>query len=138
MVKLVIDASLTLAWCFADERNHSSQALLNDVARNGARAPAIWWFEVTNALLIGEIRKRISREDVDDHVKNLAELPVAIDSAQNVETITRIMELARTQRLTTYDASYNELALRYALPIATRDTAMQNAARKLGLEIIPA
>jgi predicted nucleic acid-binding protein len=47
-----------------------------------------------------------------------------------------ILALAREQRLATYDASYLELAVRRRLPLATRDTALQKAADRLGLGLL--
>ena len=41
-----------------------------------------------------------------------------------------IIALARETHLSTYDASYLDLALRLGLPIATQDTALLSAAKK--------
>ena len=41
------------------------------------------------------------------------------------------MPLAREQHLTTYDASYLELAMRLGLPLATKDTALIRVATAL-------
>jgi predicted nucleic acid-binding protein len=40
-----------------------------------------------------------------------------------------VLRLARTYRLSVYDASYLELALREAVPLATMDAALAAAAR---------
>jgi len=44
--------------------------------------------------------------------------------------------LARTHRLSVYDASYLELALREAAPLATLDIELAAAARAEGSELI--
>ena len=46
------------------------------------------------------------------------------------------MTLARHRRLTVYDAAYLELALRHAVPLATLDQALANAARAEGVAVI--
>jgi hypothetical protein len=59
--RFVVDASMTLAWCFSDESTAFTESVL-DLLANGAEAiaPAIWPFEVANALLMGERRKRVT------------------------------------------------------------------------------
>ena len=46
-----------------------------------------------------------------------------------------ILSLARTLGLSTYDASYLDLAMRLDLPLATLDAALANAAKKSGVQI---
>lgn len=46
------------------------------------------------------------------------------------------LALARSHRLTSYDAAYLELALRRGLPLATRDKALQAAARLEGVPLM--
>ena len=45
-----------------------------------------------------------------------------------------IADLARRYRLSAYDASYLELALRVGLPLATLDADLAKAARKAGVK----
>jgi predicted nucleic acid-binding protein len=47
---LVIDASLAMAWYFADEGTEATEALLDRVTRGGAVVPSHWKLEVANAL----------------------------------------------------------------------------------------
>ena len=47
------------------------------------------------------------------------------------------LALARSHRLTSYDAAYLELALRRGLPLASRDKALQAAARPEGVPLMP-
>ena len=49
-----------------------------------------------------------------------------------------LIALAQAHRLTAYDASYLELALRRALPIASHDSALRDAASAAGIDVIPA
>jgi hypothetical protein len=41
----VLDASIALAWCFADV---ATDALLDRLADEEPAAPALWWLEVVN------------------------------------------------------------------------------------------
>ena len=49
-----------------------------------------------------------------------------------------VRALVGQYRLTAYDASYLELALRHKLPIASRDNALSNAARAAGVNLVQA
>jgi predicted nucleic acid-binding protein len=55
---LVLDASIALAWYFADVATH---ALLDRLADEKSAAPALWRLEVANALAaMAERRGRLS------------------------------------------------------------------------------
>jgi predicted nucleic acid-binding protein len=59
--RIVLDASVAVAWCFEDEKSHFTEGVL-DLLSAGTEVltPAIWPFEVANALLVAEGRKRIT------------------------------------------------------------------------------
>ncbi|NOY65323.1 MAG: type II toxin-antitoxin system VapC family toxin [Nitrospirae bacterium] len=46
-----------------------------------------------------------------------------------------ILELARKERLSSYDASYLALAMRHGLPLATKDKELRKSAKRCGVEI---
>jgi predicted nucleic acid-binding protein len=60
-----------------------------------------------------------------------------IDPDTDRSAWTGALRLADRFRLTLYDASYLELAQRRALPLASVDVALYDAARALGVEISP-
>jgi predicted nucleic acid-binding protein len=64
MAAFVMDASVTLSWCFSDEATETTNALLTRL-KTGEEAivPAHWPVEVANALLIAARRKRISFQE---------------------------------------------------------------------------
>ncbi|HYM76615.1 MAG TPA: type II toxin-antitoxin system VapC family toxin [Candidatus Dormibacteraeota bacterium] len=135
--RFVLDASMTLAWCFTDESTAFTEAVL-DLFRNGtdAIAPAIWPFEVANALLMGERRKRVTSAQVAAILKRVSDLPVSIDPTRRDYVFGSILLLARREQLTVYDASYIELALREGLPLATLDDQLRHAARTTGVSLL--
>ena len=49
-----------------------------------------------------------------------------------------ILPLARARRLTAYDATYLELAMRMGMPLATRDAALARAAKALRVRTLAA
>lgn len=132
--QLVLDASVTLAWCFPEERTRFTEAVL-DLLANGANvvAPAIWPFEVANALLVGERRKRVTVAQVTSLLLRIADLPIAVDPAHVDHAFLQTLPLARQMQLDEYDAAYLELALRLSLPLATLDVKLQQAAKNVGI-----
>jgi predicted nucleic acid-binding protein len=67
----------------------------------------------------------------------LADLPISTDQEMVARAWREVLTLARTEGLTTYDATYLELALRYSLPLLTKDKTLAAAARRLGVVALP-
>jgi predicted nucleic acid-binding protein len=133
----VLDCSIAIAWCFEDEATPETDALLERLRDEGAEVPALWPLEVGNALLQAERRGRISTAKVAAFVDLLAGLPIATDGDTAARALREALALARAEGLTTCDASYLELAGRRALPLATKDRALQRAARRVGVPLLP-
>jgi len=132
----VIDASVALAWCFADESSAYADAVLDRLMIEEARVPAIWPFEVSNGLCSAERRGRIRRGEIPRVRELLLALPVVVDDADLGEILGGVLEMARTLDLSSYDASYVALAAREDLPFATADDRLRTAARKAPVELI--
>lgn len=135
--RLVLDASMTLAWCFSDESTAYTEAVL-DLLAAGAEAttPAIWPFEVVNGLLMAERRKRITTAQVTSVLQRIATLPITVDSTRVDRAFGPILAAAREQKLTAYDAAYLELAMREGLPLATLGVQLKQAARSAGVALV--
>ena len=136
-MSLVLDSSVTLSWCFEDERTDATDALLKQVVESGAEAPSLWPLEILNALSMAERRPRIDSDRRQRLCGFLHDLPVNID----VETASRAWaassQLATRFKLTLYDAAYLELAQRLNLPLATLDKELRAAGRALGIALQP-
>ena len=59
---------------------------------------------------------------------------IEADTATFHHALSATLQLARRYKLSAYDASYLELALRQGIPIATLDVDLQKAARKAGVK----
>ena len=131
----VLDASVTAVWAFDDEDHPvaglARQALIDDPAFT----PSLWWFELRNTLIVNERRKRITELQVTRFLEILARLPIQLDFEPNERDV---LTVARRYRLTVYDASYLELALRLSLPLATLDGELIAAARAENIKLIGA
>lgn len=135
MSGLVLDASSVLAWCFDDEGGPDADALIDRVAAEGAIVPGLWPLEVANALVTAERRRRIMGEDSERFVAMIGELPITVDAGTAARAFHETRALARDHALSVYDASYLELAIREALPLATVDEKLRRAAVQLGLAL---
>lgn len=133
---IVIDACVTMAWCFNDEATEKSESVLDTVRAEGAWVPALWRLEVANVLRQAERRSRISLSDSSRRLELLAALPVSVDTETNKHAFGAILNLARDCTLTVYDAAYLELAIRLGLPLASSDKMLLAAARKCGVKVV--
>ena len=59
---------------------------------------------------------------------------IAVDGATFAHALSDTLQLARRYKLSAYDASYLELALRQGIPLATLDADLLNAAKKAGVK----
>jgi predicted nucleic acid-binding protein len=128
----VVDASIAVAWAFSDEASPEAAAALTALARDTAFVPVLWWFEIRNALVINERRGRLTEAKTAEFLRDLSRLQI-VERAAAQES--EILRLARTHRLTIYDAAYLELAQREGIPLATLDTALAKAAQAEGVVV---
>lgn len=133
----VVDASMAIAWLHPAQGNAKSEALL-DQASQGApiEAPALWPLEVSNALLVLVRRKRLTEEERRSALKALLGLSVVIDHEASNLAFTKLSDIASEHTLTIYDAAYLELAERKRLPLACKDGALREAARRAGIRVL--
>ena len=129
---MVVDCSVLIAGLLPDEVQVQAQVLLEDL-QDGVVVvvvPSLFYQEVSNVLLMAYRRKRISRDVLSQYLDVIAMLPLKVDTAAATQgsTMKAVCELAEEHGLTTYDASYLELAIRLGLPLATLDSDLYNAA----------
>ena len=125
---LVVDASVALAWLFADEFTQTAQTLLERSMAQGAVVPSHWSLETANAALMGERRARVTVAQTERWLALLAALPITVDRENIDHAHQRLLPIARGHGLTLYDAAYLDVASRHALPLATFDKALARAA----------
>jgi predicted nucleic acid-binding protein len=67
-------------------------------------------------------------------VAALGRLNIAVDDETAARALSDTLNLARRYKLSAYDATYLELALRAGLPLATLDADLLKAAGKAGVK----
>jgi len=135
-VPFVVDASITLAWYFVDEKTAFTDAVLKRLPSEGALAPTIWPMEVANILILGERRQRITSAQSIHIVQELTLLPIEVDQAPVSLVFSTTLGLAQSLGITVYDASYLELAMRRGVALATIDRQLASAAATMGVPLI--
>lgn len=133
---LVLDSSVSLTWCFEDERTPATQALLERIGESGAHAPPLWPLETLNGLMMAERRGRLDGDRRREMASFLRDLPVTLDTEMTSQVWDTTQRLAERFRLTVYDAVYLELAQRKHLPLASLDKELRYAGAALGITLL--
>lgn len=137
-MSLVLDASMTIAWLFDDERTEAAHGVMRRVLAEGAMVPSLWRLEVANVLRNAVCRGRCDEAYVDRSLGRLARFPIAVDAETDAQAWGATRTLAREEALTLYDAAYLELALRRGATLASCDLALMAAAGRQGLAVLGA
>jgi len=137
MQAFVLDVSACMLWCCEDETTPASEEML-EWARQGSElhVPSIRAWEILNAVGMAIKRQRIAVDRGKDFLEQLATLNFKIDRTPPVSDFPRLHSIATKYRLTAYDAAYLDLAMRLALPLATRDRDLLRAATAESIEIL--
>jgi len=124
----VLDCSVTIAMCLKDERSAYARKVEEALRDTAAVVPALWSYEVANALVVAERRQRITSVERDELLAILGSLGIAIEPAPSALP-RALITLAQRHKLTAYDAAYLELALSAGLPLATANADLARAAK---------
>lgn len=124
----VVDNSVVMSWCFRDQANLYADSVLERLAEAVAYVPSVWSLEVVNVLLAAERKKCISEAGSIRFISLLSQLPIHVEYEISGKAMKDLLGLARAHNLSSYDASYLDLAMRKGLPLATLDEKLRKAA----------
>ena len=136
MSRFVLDCSITLAWVFPDEISPDADAIRRRLYNDAAVVPSLWRLEVSNGLTLGERKGRFEAGKIRDFLSLLSSLPIEIDGTASERALGPVLELARQERLTAYDAAYLDLAITRGVGLATADRALAAAAQRRGVTLV--
>ena len=138
MTRFVLDNTVTMAWCFRDEANDLSSAVLSRLSdlTDTAVVPVLWLYEVANVIALAARRGRISGRLSTEFLQSLGDLPIEIEHASAVQIFDAVRVVSSQFQFTAYDAAYLELAIRQNLAIATFDQALARAARAAKVGVV--
>jgi predicted nucleic acid-binding protein len=136
----VLDASVSAAWFLPHPNTAYALQVRQKLAeRSKARVPGLWPLEMANTLARA-VRKNMLTAEAGDYA--MQQLEILFLSGPRIEieggtvSVRGAYTAALTLQLTAYDAVYVELAQREGLPLATLDTDMRAAAKKVGVELL--
>ena len=123
---IVIDASITMAWCVRDrEGTAQADAVMERASSETIIVPGLFWPEMRNVLVVAERIQRIEANVAERHMERLRTLRFVTDDGQEDR---QTVALARRHGLSGYDAAYLETAKRRGAKLATLDKKLATAA----------
>ncbi|HQR48972.1 MAG TPA: type II toxin-antitoxin system VapC family toxin [Steroidobacteraceae bacterium] len=139
MSAFVLDASVTMSWLLGDARpadDAYAAAVLDSLRQPDCTAlvPMTWALEIGNVVVRAEARGLVDEAQSEAFLEMLAGVAIQPDDATFARALTDTLHVARRYALSSYDASYLELALRAGAPIATLDADLSKSARKAGVK----
>lgn len=132
----VLDNSVACGWFIGSQTTPYTEAVASHLLDDSAFAPALWQLEFTNVLRTACKRGALDAQAAHEVISQFAALPITVD--RDTPGPAALLSLALRYDLTSYDATYLELALRLQLPIATQDAALMEAARASGIGVFKA
>ena len=138
-MRFVLDASVTMSWLLADGKPSSrsyAQVVLEAMKQpeTQAEVPVTWGLEVANVIGRAEAKGFVLEAQSNAFLEMLSGVPIVADRATFSRALGETLNVARRYRLSSYDASYLELALRAGIPIATLDDGLAKAAKRAGVK----
>lgn len=136
-MSFVLDNSVTMRWFFGDGKPKElayAGKVLDAMAKATALVPVTWGLEVANVIARAEAKALVTEARSGAFLEMLEGVGITVDSATSAHALSGTLQLARRYKLSSYDASYLELALRLGLPMATLDKDLQAAARQAGVK----
>lgn len=135
MTPFVADASITLAWFVLDEATPYTASLRARLRTTTAVVPAIWAYEVINALTLARRRNRMTDAELEHALRLVDQLPIEIEAVAVGRVSGAVASLAAREHLTVYDAAYLEVAMRRGFALATLDARLRVAAERVGVPL---
>ena len=136
-MNFVLDNSVTMRWFFGDGKPQEisyAGKVLDAMKVASAIVPATWGLEVANVIARAEAKALVTEARSGAFLEMLDGVSIEVDATTFAHALSATLQLARRYKLSAYDASYLELALRRGIPLATLDEDLQKAAKKAGVK----
>lgn len=133
----VLDNSVVTGWYLPDQADAYTDAIALQLQADKALVPPLWQMELANVLKTACTKGKLQLGQARQILDVLGELPIEVDVGA-APGQRQLFELAMRYGLSSYGATYLELAMRHGLPLATRDEQLKLAARAAGVDIVAA
>ena len=131
-MRFVLDNSVAMRWLLrdgSDERlGYAAQVLeILELQSGEAIVPGIWALEAANVIVKAQSKELVTEARATAFIGLLRDMRITVDTSTADRALGDTLQLARRFKLSSYDASYLELALREGLPLATLDADLRQA-----------
>jgi len=138
-LNFVLDNSVSMRWLLKDGKPQDQDIVyannvLEMMKNISAVVPAIWGLEVANVLARAEAKGQVTAAHSQAFLELIEGITIDVDTETFTRALSGTLDLTRRYKLSAYDASYLELALRLGLPLASLDETLLTAAKKAGVE----
>ena len=139
---MVLDTSVSLTWLLhngTSQQTDLADRVLDHLESNPnatLAVPNLWWLEWANAVSRAQRRSLVSPQQITEYADLVASLSIQTLFTHPDDVVSRILPLAIRTGLTTYDATYLDLAMELKAPLATADQALYQAATKLRVQTL--
>jgi predicted nucleic acid-binding protein len=140
-MRFVLDNSVAMRWLLHDgstERVAYANKVLELLTQESSEAvvPSIWALEAANVIVKAQAKAQLSEARATSFVALLQDMSITPDTRTAERALGDTLQLARRFKLSSYDASYLELAMREGLPLATLDDELRSAMRQTGTVLV--
>jgi hypothetical protein len=91
MAAFILDASVTISWCFPGDPTEDStysRRILERLASNEAVVPEVWAFEIANSIFVSySKRSTITEEQIQEYLALLKALPIRVEPSPSGSTL---------------------------------------------------
>ncbi|MBM4236177.1 MAG: type II toxin-antitoxin system VapC family toxin [Firmicutes bacterium] len=134
--KVVVDASVALAWVLPAEDTDQALSLRNQALSEPQLillVPPTFWYEVTNVLWVATRRHRLSNQNAQKALDMLIDFEFTVWAAE----LKRCLNLSLDHNLSVYDNAYLELAIDQQATLWTMDQQLKKGAHSLNIKVLP-
>jgi predicted nucleic acid-binding protein len=135
---IVLDASLMVEWLIGRNGRSAFPNIYDALSNIPVLVPSHWPLEIGNALRPELRHQRMSATEFHSIMGEFDSVDIRVQSVINLDEIGPLALFAAAHDLTTYDATYVQLALSRGAILATLDRAMRTSATKLNIPLLPA
>ena len=133
----VFDTSFVGALIIPDEKNLQVDKMYGKIKNEDEKyIPHLFWYEIANVFRNLIRHMRFTHDEVLPLFPRLVAMRLETDSEAGPRYSQKLLRLCDTYNLSSYDASYLELAERKEAVLCTLDAALEDAAQKRGVAVL--
>jgi predicted nucleic acid-binding protein len=140
-MRFVLDNSVVMRWLLqdgSDERLAYAEKVLGLLTQENSEAlvPSIWALEAGNVMLKAQAKHLVTEARCAAFAGVLQGMAFTTDLLTATYALGDTLQLARRFKLSSYDASYLELAMREGVALATLDGDLRHAMTQTGVALV--